>query len=139
LGERPRARHLLAPAIAVHEQLLGRKPYLVTADAAFFSQHNEAAARARGIKRVAIPNCLTRGSDRKKLQKKRWFRNAQKWRTGSKARIRLPKRRHGLSRCRYEGLPGMQRWVGFGVIADNLIHIGHALTKLPEGHFCAGK
>jgi IS5 family transposase len=128
-AERPSDRHLLLPAIAVHEQRLGRKPYLVTADAAFFSQHNEAAARARGIKRVAIPNCLTRSSQRKRLQKKRWFRNAQKWRTGSEGRISLLKRRHGLSRCRYKGLPGMQRWVGFGVIADNLIHIGHALAK----------
>jgi hypothetical protein len=25
-------------------------------------------------------------------------------------------------------MPGIQRWVGFGVIADNLINIGYALT-----------
>jgi IS5 family transposase len=33
------------------------------------------------------------------------------------------KRRHGLDRCRYHGDDGMHRWVGFGVIADNLMHI----------------
>jgi IS5 family transposase len=126
---RPSDRHLLLPAIAVHEQRLGRKPYLVTADAAFFSKHNEATARARGIKRLAIPHRLTKSSARKRLQKKRWFRNAQKWRTGSEGRISLLKRRHGLSRCRYKGLPGIERWVGFGVIADNLINIGYALAK----------
>ena len=65
-------------------------------------------------------------------QKKRWFRNAQKWRTGCEGRISLLKRRHGLNRCRYKGLPGIQRWVGFGVIADNLINIGHALAPSAE-------
>jgi IS5 family transposase len=125
---RPNDCDLLLPAIEVHEQLLGRKPYLVTADAAFFSQRNETAAHARGVKRVAIPNRSSKSAQRKRLQKKRWFRNAQKWRTGCEGRISLLKRRHGLNRCHYRGMPGMQRWVGFGVIADNLINIGHVLA-----------
>jgi IS5 family transposase len=33
------------------------------------------------------------------------------------------KRRHGLTRCRYHGRDGMHRWVGLGVIADNLVTI----------------
>ena len=41
------------------------------------------------------------------------------------------KRRHGLSRCRYRGVEGMKRWVGLGVIADNLINIGNALAVVP--------
>jgi IS5 family transposase len=127
--ERPSDCDLLLPAIALHEDLLGRTPYLVTADAAFFSQHNEDAAHAGGVKRVAIPNAYTKSATRKQLQKKRWFRNAQKWRTGSEGRISLLKRRHGLNRCRYKGPPGIRRWVGFGVIADNLINIGHALDR----------
>jgi IS5 family transposase len=131
-GERPSDADLLIPALAVHEELLGRTPYLVTADAAFFSQRNELAAQARGVKRVAIPNRSTKSTQRKQLEKKRWFRNAQKWRTGSEGRISLLKRRHGLNRCRYKGLPGIQRWVGLGVIADNLINIGHALAPSAE-------
>jgi IS5 family transposase len=39
------------------------------------------------------------------------------------------KRRHGLHRCRDKGDRGMQRWVGFGVVADNLINIGKVLAK----------
>jgi IS5 family transposase len=39
------------------------------------------------------------------------------------------KRRHGLNRCRYKGQNGMKRWVGLGVIADNLINIGRAMQK----------
>jgi len=131
--ERPSDADLLVPAIALHEQILGRKPYLVTADAAFFSQSNENAAQTRGVKRVAIPNRSTKSAQRKKLQKKRWFRNAQKWRTGCEGRISVLKRRHGLDRCRYKGMPGIKRWVGFGVIADNLINIGRALAASHDG------
>jgi hypothetical protein len=28
---------------------------------------------------------------------------------------------------------GIKRWVGFGVIADNLINIGHALAVFSDG------
>ncbi len=106
-----------------------RMPYLITADAAFFSHRNALAAQARGVKRVAIPNFSPKKSaQRKQLEKKRWFRNAQRWRTGCEGRIRLLKRRHGLNRSRYKGMPGIQRWVGLGVIADNLINLGHALA-----------
>ena len=36
------------------------------------------------------------------------------------------KRRHGLRRCRYRGLLGMERWVGLGVIANDLLVLGRA-------------
>ena len=55
-----------------------------------------------------------------------WFKKGQKWRTGCEGRISVLKRRHGLTRCRYHGLHGMKRWVGLGLIADNLINIGQA-------------
>jgi IS5 family transposase len=131
--ERPWDSDLLLPALETHRQLLGRTPYLITADAAFFSRRNELSAHAQGVKRVAIPNRSPhRGAQRKQLEKRRWFRKAQRWRTGSEGRISLLKRRHGLNRCRYKGLPGIRRWVGLGVIADNLINIGHALTSSAE-------
>ena len=41
----------------------------------------------------------------------------------------MVKRRHGLIRCRDKGDRGMQRWVGLGVIGDNLINIGKALAE----------
>ena len=97
-------------------------------DAAFYSAKNEAAAIAKGVKRVCIPNRSTKSAERRREQKKRWFRAGQTWRTGCEGRISVVKRRHGLNRCRYKG-DGMQRWVGLGVIADNLITIGRALAK----------
>ena len=128
-GRRPNDADLLIPAIEVHKAKLGRTPYLVAADAAFYSASNEVAAKAKGVKRVCIPNRSTKSAERRREQKKRWFRNGQKWRTGCEGRISVVKRRHGLSRCRYKGEVGMQRWVGLGVIADNLVNIGRAMQK----------
>jgi IS5 family transposase len=80
-------------------------PRLVAADAGFYSAKNEAAAKAKGVKRVCIPNRSTKSPERKREQKKRWFRNGQKWRTGCEGRISVVKRRHGLDRSRYKGMP----------------------------------
>jgi len=127
--QRPSDTDLLIPAIATHEAVLGRTPRLVAADAGFYSANNEAAAKAKGVKRVCIPNRSTKSAARRREQKKRWFRNGQKWRTGCEGRISVIKRRHGLSRCRYRGEAGMKRWVGLGVIADNLISMGNAMAE----------
>jgi IS5 family transposase len=100
----------LVAAIETHQALLGRAPRLVAADAAFYSAKNEAAAKAKGVKRVCIPNRSTKSPERKREQRKRWFRDGQKWRTGCEGRISVVKRRHGLDRCRYKGSVGMDRW-----------------------------
>jgi IS5 family transposase len=128
-ARRPSDMDLLIPAIDVHQAKLGRVPRLVAADAGFYSAKNEAAAKAKGVKRVCIPNRSSKSAARKREQKKRWFRNGQRWRTGCEGRISVSKRRHGLNRCRYRGDDGMQRWVGLGVIADNLINVGLAIGK----------
>jgi len=127
--KRPSDSDLLIPAIETHQAKLGRTPHLVAADAAFYSHKNDKAAKAKGVRRVCVPNRSTKSPARKREQKKRWFRNGQKWRTGCEGRISVVKRRHGLNRCRDKGDDGMARWVGLGVIADNIINIGTALAK----------
>jgi IS5 family transposase len=129
--QRPSDRHLLLPALAAHQRKLGRVPPWVVADAGFYSRANEEGAQALGVKYVSIPNRNTRSEERRRWEKQRWFKQGQKWRTGCEGRISVVKRRHGLARCRYHGLQGMRRWVGLGVIADNLINIGRYLTPLP--------
>jgi IS5 family transposase len=70
-----------------------------------------------GVQRICVPSRSTKSTERKREQKKkRWFRNGQRWRTGSEGRISVIKRRHGLNRCRYRGDDGMHRWVGLGLI-----------------------
>src|SRR5215510_6315419 len=127
--QRPNDTMLLIPAIETHEAVLGRVPRLVAADAGFYSAKNEAAAKVKGVKRVCIPNRSSKSAARKREQKKRWFRNGQKWRTGCEGRISVVKRRHGLDRCCYRGFDGMNRWVGLGIIADNVVNIGRAIEK----------
>ena len=88
----------------------------------------EEAAHKMGVKRLAIHHPSTKSTEWRALQKKRWFRQAQAWRTGSEGRISVVKRRHGLNRWRYRGDAGMKRWVGLGVIADNLINFGRVMA-----------
>lgn len=125
---RPSDSDLLIPALDAHAHAFGRAPRLVAGDAAFYSGTNETTAHAKGVKRVCIPNRSTKSAERKREQKKRWFKQGQKWRTGCEGRISVVKRRHGLDRCRYKGDAGMKRWVGLGVIADNLINIGRVMA-----------
>jgi IS5 family transposase len=129
-AQRPSDTELLIPALEAHEAKLGRVPRLLAADAGFYSSKNETAAKAKGVKRVCIPNRSTKSADRRREQKKRWFRTGQRWRTGCEGRISVSKRRHGLNRCRYRGDDGMRRWVGLGVIADNLLNIGRVIDDL---------
>ena len=126
--ERPSDRALLTGAVEQHQRLFGRVPRLVTADAGYYSQAQEKAVGAMGVKWIAVPNRSTRSTDRKKMEKSRWFQKAQAWRTGCEGRISVVKRRHGLRRCLYRGAEGMKRWVGLGVLADNLINIGSAMA-----------
>jgi transposase, IS5 family len=127
--QRPNDSDLLLPALEAHAQKLGSVPHMVAADAGFYSAKNESAAKEKGVKRVCVPNRSTKSAERKREQKKRWFRKGQKFRTGCEGRISVVKRRHGLNRSRYKGEAGMQRWVGLGVIADNLINMGLAIAR----------
>jgi IS5 family transposase len=130
--KRPADSDLLVPAIEVHQQRLGRIPDLAAADAGFYSARGEKAALEMGVKKVSVPNRSTKSEQRKKIQKSRWFRKGQKWRTGCEGRISVLKRRHGLNRCLYKGDDGMKRWVGLGVIGDNLLSIGEHLDAVAE-------
>ncbi len=128
-AQRPADQALLLPAIEKHKALFARAPALLAADAGFFSAENEAQAKAAGVRNVAIPNKQTRSPARWALQRERWFKRAQRWRVGCEGRISVLKRRHKLVRCRYHGLAGMERWVGMGVIANNLLAIARATAK----------
>jgi len=125
---RPADNTLVVKSIQAHQEKLGCVPEVVAADAACYSAKNEKAATKMGVEQFAVPNRSTKSAERRRLQKESWFRQAQAWRTGCEGRISVLKRRHGLNRCRYRGDDGMKRWVGLGVIADNLINIGRILA-----------
>jgi hypothetical protein len=110
----------LIPAIETHQARLGRAPYLVAADAAFYSGKNEAAAKAKGVKRVCVPNRSTKSPERKREHKKRWFRNGQKWRTGRRAASAWLSGAPGSTAAGTRATPAC---------GDNLVTLGAALAK----------
>ena len=126
--QRPNDSDLLVPAVEQHEECFGRTPDMVAADAGFYSSMNEKALADKGIQRISVPNRNTRSETRRQKQKQRWFKKGQRWRTGCEGRISVLKRRHGLDRCLYRGQDGMKRWVGLGIVADNLINMGTLLA-----------
>jgi IS5 family transposase len=122
-AERPADHTLWVRALDAHEQRFGRVPHLATADRGYSSAANEAAAVARGVRRVVLPKVGPISPARRAHERQRWFRRGLRWRVGSEGRISVLKRRHDLQRCRYHGADGMARAVGLGVIASNLLSI----------------
>jgi IS5 family transposase len=118
---RPADMTLWTPALDRHIAVFGRAPDIAAADRGFSSANNEAAALARGVRRVILPRQGRKTSARLAYERQRWFRRGQRWRVGCEGRISVIKRRHGLRRCRYRGADGTARWVGLGVIANNLM------------------
>lgn len=62
---RPTDKTLWVPGLDTHIALFGRAPDLATADRGFSSAANEAAATARGVRRVASP-CPTPATSRRR-------------------------------------------------------------------------
>jgi len=120
---RPADVTLWTPALDRHQTIFGRAPNLAVGDRGFSSARNEQAAVDRGVRRVVLPRPGAKSPARRAHERQRWFRRGQRWRVGCEGRISVLKRRHGLRRCRYHGVDGMHRWVGLGVIADNLMNI----------------
>jgi IS5 family transposase len=125
-ARRPADVTLWTPALDVDEATFGRVPELATADRGFTSARNERAAIERGVRPVVLPACGARSPSRRAFERQRWFRRGQRWRVGCEGRISVLKRRFGLRRCLYHGQDGVERWVGLGVIANNLVVIAKA-------------
>ena len=120
-ARRPADVTLWTAALDRHQTIFGHAPDLAAGDRGFSSAANERAATERGVRRVVLPRRGPKSPARRAYERQRWFRRGQRWRVGSEGRISVLKRRHGLDRCRYHGEEGMHRWVGLGVIANNLV------------------
>jgi IS5 family transposase len=125
--KRPADATLWEPALDAHVHTFGRAPDLAAADRGFASAANEQAAIDCGVRRVVLPRPGSKSPARRAYERQRWFRRGQIWRVGCEGRISVLKRRHGLQRCLYHGPDGMERWVGLGVTASNLLVIARHL------------
>ena len=125
---RPPDVTLWTPALDRHLATFDRPPDIAAGDRGFASAANEDAATARGVRRVILPRPGRKTPARRTHERQRWFRRGQRWRVGCEGRISVIKRRHGLRRRRYHGADGTARWVGLGVIANNLVATATVVT-----------
>lgn len=116
------------PAIEQHIEHFGKVPYQASADRGVSSQPNEDYAIDKGIKRVILPKAGYKSQARRDHERQSWFRRGRRYHAGVEGRISVLKRKHGLDRCLNHGEDGFERWVGWGIIANNLTMIGQNAT-----------
>lgn len=107
-----------------HIERFGRAPRQASADRGVYSEPNETYATQRGVKRVILPKAGYKSQKRREHERQSWFRRGRHYHAGIEGRISVLKRKHGLDRCLNRGQNGFERWVGWGVIANNLTSIG---------------
>lgn len=112
-----------------HIELFGQPPDVATGDRGIFSPQNEQFARDKGVAHVALPKPGAKDPEREALETQPWFKAALRFRAGIEGRISGLKRARGLSRCPNRGENGMERWVGWAVITNNLTIIASKLAR----------
>lgn len=125
-GEAEQAQ--LAPALEHHRVLFGRAPRLVTGDRRLHGPDNERLGREAGVVHLVIPRSGVVGPAQRARERSRPWRRRYRWRSGIEGRISSLRRDYGLRRCADHGEDGMERRVGWAIIASNLRHIGLALA-----------
>jgi IS5 family transposase len=123
----------LPHSLVHHQASFGQVPTVLTADRAFFTLDNERLAHDLRIPSVALPRQGPLTPEQKQVRHAAAFRRAYRWRAGIEGRISVLKRRFGLDRCRYHGESGMERWVGWGVLAHNLRQISRSVVAAAAG------
>lgn len=116
------------PTLAQHVDQFGHPPWQASADRGVFSADNEAAAEQLDIQRIILPKPGRKSAARKQWERQPWFRRGRRFHAGIEGRISVVRRKYGLDRCRDKGKSGFDRWVGWGVIANNLTVMGRALA-----------
>jgi transposase, IS5 family len=122
-------RHQALPAVGHHAQVFGHAPRLVTGDRGVHTKGVEEQAQALGVRHVVIPRCGPTTSEQRTRERSRAWRRRYRWRAGIEGRISSLRRQYGLARCTYHGEVGLERWVGWGVLASNLQNIGRRLAR----------
>jgi len=120
LQDNPSDTALLKSVIKGHKHLFRKRLKAVAGDRGFYSQANEDWLKDSGVKQVSIPKRGKINGERRAYQKQSWFKRLQRFRAGIEARISLLKRKFGLKRSLMRGSPGVNIWVGQGILAHNL-------------------
>jgi transposase, IS5 family len=132
----------LLPSLDHHIEQFGRPPNLLAGDGKLATPSNERLAQQRGVRHVVLPRPGRKTPARQAHERQKWFRKGRNWRAGIEGRISGLKRRHGLDCCRDHGEDGMERWVGWGLIAHDLRMIAahqadRAAQRVSQHHWSA--
>ena len=119
----------LPDGLAHHQRCFGRAPDLLAADRHFYSGENSRLAAAAGVRRVVLPKRGQPGRGAAARERERWCRRGHRFRAGIEGRISVLRRGFGLRRCRYHGPAGLERWVGWGLLAHNLRSISRTVAR----------
>jgi len=117
------------PSLDNHVRQFGKPPGQASADRGVYSPENEAYAWSLGVKRVILPQPGHKSKERCQYERQPWFQRGRHYHAGVEGRISVLKRKHKLGRCLNHGEEGLERWLGFGIIAANLAVIGRSLAK----------
>lgn len=124
-GAPPDAPHVL-PSLARHRRQFARAPDLLTGDRGCSTPAVRRQVAAAGVRRVALPHTGRPTPTSRAWEGERWFRRGYRWRAGIEGRIGVLQRCFGLARCSDHGDDGVGQWVGWGVLAANLVTIARA-------------
>lgn len=128
-GNPPDNQDQWATSLKHHRALFGHPPTTATADRGAHSSDNEALAHHEHIPEVALPQPGAKTPERVAYEAQPWFKAALRFRAGIEGRISVLRGPRGLRRCLNRGEAGMERWVGWGVITNNLVVMATALTR----------
>jgi IS5 family transposase len=120
---------LLLPSLRQHCILFGKPPEEVCGDRGIHSPKNEERAQALGVQRISLPQPGYKSDQRRSYERQPWFRAAQAFRNGIEGRISQLRRARHLDRCLAHGEVGMERWIGWGIIANNIATIAQFLIQ----------
>jgi IS5 family transposase len=118
-GNPPEAPEVV-PSVQTHRRSFGRAPREVSGDRGLHSAENERRLRQLGVRRVCLPQPGYKSARRKRQERQPWYRAALRFRNGIEGRISQLRRARRLNHCLNHGWGGLERWVGWGVIANNI-------------------
>jgi transposase, IS5 family len=121
--------HQALPAVWHHCALFGRPPRVVAGDRRLHTKGVEQTAQGLGVTHVVIPRTGPLSAAQRAREHARVWKRRYRWRAGIEGRIHSLRRDYGLARCRSHGQIGLERDVGWGVLASDLRHIAVAQAR----------
>lgn len=102
------------------QKVMKQAPRELATDRGYYSADNVKKLTRLGVHRVGIPKVGRLSRAEKRHQRRRWFRDLQRFRCGIEAGISILKRRFGLGRVLAKGSKATAVWTGFAIFAFNL-------------------